>query len=99
MGKFIVKELRIKKLEEQVKQLEKELKEKDQEIKNIKLDCAEQFSKISKLKNVNDLGNKDVKIRKMAEVAKENRDVLLKSLLNDENKNRTTRNPHLQIAL
>lgn len=57
------------------------IKRKEQEIIDIKKECAEQFKKIADFANKNDLGNKEAKIRRMAEIAKDNFNLLLDDLI------------------
>lgn len=69
-----------------IRHLEETIKLKDQELLDVKRECAEQFKKIALMRDDNDLGNEKAKIRKMAEIAKDNFNLLLNDLLDYEDK-------------
>lgn len=70
-----------KKEAQEFKYLKEEIKEKEKEIQIVKSQCAEQFKKIYDISEKNSLGNENIKVRKMGEIAKENFIILLKAML------------------
>lgn len=63
-----------------IKQLEETIRLKDKEIEDIKMECAEQFKQIRTIASNNSLGNVDIKIRKIIEIASDNFIALLKDM-------------------
>lgn len=74
---------RIKQLEKKNKELTEIIDRKDQEIKDIKTECAEQFQKIRDLCFINEYGNKNLKLRKIHEIASDNFLILVKDIFID----------------
>ena len=64
-----------------IKKLEERVKAQEQEILDIKRECAEQFKKIYEMSTSNTLGNEHVKIKRMAEISKDNFNILLDDLM------------------
>lgn len=69
-----------------IRQLEETIRLKERELFDVKRECAEQFKNIATMLDNNDLGNKDIKIKRMAEIAKDNFNLLLDDLLEYEDK-------------
>lgn len=81
---------KIKQLENEKQKLIETIERKDTEIKDIKTECAEQFQKIRDLCFINEYGNKNLKLRKIHEIASDNFLILVKDIFIDtkyENEN------------
>lgn len=76
-GKHSSEALEIKKLQELIKR-------KDKEIKDIKTECAEQFKMIKDLCFINNYNDKNIKLRKIHEIASGNFSALLKDIIINE---------------
>lgn len=76
-GKHSKEALEIKRLEELV-----ELRNK--EIKDIKVYCADQFKKIKDLCFINEYGDRNMKLRKIHEIASDNFSQLVRDIAIDE---------------
>lgn len=76
-GKHSSETLEIKKLQELIKR-------KDKEIKDIKTECAEQFKMIKDLCFINNYNDKNIKLRKIHEIASDNFSALLKDIIINE---------------
>jgi hypothetical protein len=76
-GKHSSEALEIKKLQELIKR-------KDKEIKDIKTECAEQFKMIKDLCFINNYNDKNIKLRKIHEIASDNFSALLKDIIINE---------------
>lgn len=74
---------RIKQLVKETKELIEIIERKDQEIKDIKTECAEQFQIIRDLCFINEYGNKNLKLRKIYEIASDNFSILVKDIFID----------------
>lgn len=70
---------------QKIVQLEAIIKRKDQEIKDIRQGCADAFKLIYDLSKSNGYGETRVIMNKMGEIAKDNFNLLLYDLLDDEN--------------
>ena len=74
----------------EIKRLQELIDKKDKEIKDIKTECADQFKKIKDLCFINDYGDKNMKLRKIHEIASDNfsalvRDIIINETNEDEN--------------
>lgn len=70
---------------QKIVQMEAIIKRKDQEIKDIRQGCADAFKLIYDLSKSNGYGETRVIMNKMGEIAKDNFNLLLYDLLDDEN--------------
>ena len=70
---------------QKIVQLESIIKRKDQEIKDIRQGCADAFKLIYDLSKSNGYGETRIIMNKMREIAKDNFNLLLYDLLDDEN--------------
>lgn len=69
---------------QKIKQLEETIAAKDKEIKDIKTECADQFKKIKDLCFINDYGDKNMKLRKIHEIASDNFSALVRDIIINE---------------
>lgn len=67
-----------------IKELENVIKLRDKEIKDIKTYCAEQFEKIKDLCFINDYSDRNMKLRKIHEIASDNFSQLVTDMVIDE---------------
>ena len=68
----------------EIKKLQELIKRKDKEIKDIKTECAEQFKMIKDLCFINNYNDKNIKLRKIHEIASDNFSALLKDIIINE---------------
>lgn len=69
---------------QKIKQLKETIAAKDKEIKDIKTECADQFKKIKDLCFINDYGDKNMKLRKIHEIASDNFSALVRDIIINE---------------
>lgn len=68
----------------EIKNLEELIERKDKEIKDIKIECADQFKKIKDLCFINEYGDRNMKLRKIHEIASDNFTALIKDIIINE---------------
>lgn len=66
---------------QKIRQLEDVISCKDKEIRDIKRECAEQFKAIKDLCFINDYGDRNMKLRKIYEIASDNFSALVKDMV------------------
>lgn len=62
------------------KKLQEIIARRDKEIKDIKTECAEQFKMIKDLCFINEYNNKNIKLKKIYEIASDNFSALVKDI-------------------
>lgn len=68
----------------EIKRLEELVELRDKEIKDIKVYCADQFKKIKDLCFINEYGDRNMKLRKIHEIASDNFSQLVRDIVIDE---------------
>lgn len=68
----------------EIKRLEELVELRDKEIKDIKVYCADQFKKIKDLCFINEYGDRNMKLRKIHEIASDNFSQLVRDIIIDE---------------
>ena len=68
----------------EIKRLEELVELRDKEIKDIKVYCADQFEKIKNLCFINEYGDRNMKLRKIHEIASDNFSQLVRDIVIDE---------------
>ncbi len=68
----------------EIKRLEELVELRDKEIKDIKVYCADQFEKIKNLCFINEYGDRNIKLRKIYEIASDNFSQLVRDIVIDE---------------
>ena len=68
----------------EIKRLEELVELRDKEIKDIKVYCAEQFKMIKDLCFINEYGDRNMKLRKIHEIASDNFSQLVTDMVIDE---------------
>lgn len=66
------------------KKLQEIIARRDKEIKDIKTECAEQFKMIKDLCFINEYNNKNIKLKKIYEIASDNFSALVKDIVINE---------------
>lgn len=66
---------------QKIRQLEDTISRKDKEIRDIKRESAEQFKAIKDLCFINDYGDRNMKLRKIYEIASDNFSALVKDMV------------------
>lgn len=68
----------------EIKRLEELVELRDKEIKDIKVYCADQFKMIKDLCFINEYGDRNMKLRKIHEIASDNFSQLVRDMVIDE---------------
>lgn len=68
----------------EIKRLKELVELRDKEIKDIKVYCADQFEKIKNLCFINEYGDRNMKLRKIHEIASDNFSQLVRDIVIDE---------------
>lgn len=68
----------------ELKRLQELVERKDKEIKDIKTECADQFKKIKDLCFINEYNDRNLKLRKIHEIASDNFSALVRDIVINE---------------
>lgn len=68
----------------ELKRLQELVERKDKEIKDIKIECADQFKKIKDLCFINEYNDRNLKLRKIHEIASDNFSALVRDIFINE---------------